>query len=297
MTAERVWAWAQEHSTRPIRAIQAIAGGLTDTISAVRFDTGDPLILRHASVARWGETGRRHIAREAIGTRLLRGSGLPIPELVASDPDGSQTGAYVNLTTWRPGQVRLDRLNPVAMDELARVAVRIHALPVAAVERPPAYGFGTPTPLTVPAWSRHPRSWQRAIDIFAAGPPTTPSGLVHRDFHPGNLLWLGNQITGVIDWAETSWGPPDLDVVHSATNFALLHDPEAAEDFVAAYRRHGGQLTADPDAARFWGVLDLLGFLPNPAAIVAAIVVGRPDLTATVVQDRLEHLLVTTLTG
>lgn len=297
MSAERVWAWAQEHSDRPIRTIEAIAGGLTDTISAVHFDSGDPLILRHASVARWGETGRRHIAREAIGTRLLHGSGLPVPQLVASDPDGSQTGDYANLTTWRPGRVRLDRLGPAAMDELARVAVSIHAQPVAVDLRPPAYGFGTPTPLTVPTWSQHPRWWQHAIDIFAAGPPPTPSGLVHRDFHPGNILWLGDRVTGVIDWAETSWGPPDLDVVHSATNFALLHDLDAARAFVTAYRRHGGELAADPEAARFWVLLDLLGFLPDPVPIVAALVARRPDLSAGVVRDRLERLLVATLEG
>ena len=48
-------------------------------------------------------------------------------------------------------------------------------------------------------------------------------------------MWEGDRITGVIDWAETSWGPADLDVMHSRTNFALLHEVESAVAFSTAY--------------------------------------------------------------
>jgi Phosphotransferase enzyme family len=89
---------------------------------------------------------------------------------------------------------------------------------------------------------------QRAIDVFTQGPPPTHQGLVRRDFHPGNILWEGDRITGVIDWAETSWGPPDLDVMHSRANFAMLHDVDSAVAFSNACRWHGGAL--DDDHAR-----------------------------------------------
>lgn len=292
---DRVRAWAQEHVDRPIRSIEPLGGGLTDTISAVCFDAGDPLILRFVPVARWGELGRRHVAGEALGTQLLVGSGLPVPELIATDSDGHRTGDYANLTTWLPGRVRLDPLGPAAIDELARVAAVIHAQPVPVGRRPPPYAFWAPPVLTVPVWSTQPAAWRRAIEIFAAGPPPSRAGLVHRDFHPGNILWRGDRITGVIDWAETSWGPADLDVVHSATNFALLHDLDSARQFVAAYRRHGGVLATDPDAARFWAISDLLGFLPDPAPIVAALIARRPDLTVGTVRGRLDELLHRTL--
>ena len=147
----------------------------------------------------------------------------------------------------------------------------------------------------MPGWSSRPDLWQRAIDLFDQGPPPTRHGLVHRDFHPGNILWEGDRITGVIDWAETSWGPPDLDVMHSRANFAMLHDFDSADAFSEAYRRHGGMLDHDHDAEVFWAVSDILGFLPDPTQIISALIHHRTDLPVQVVRDRLEHLLIITL--
>jgi hypothetical protein len=69
----------------------------------------------------------------------------------------------------------------------------------------------------------------------------------------------------LIDWAETSWGPPDLDVAHACSDFAMLHTTADAETFRTAYVRQGGRLNPDPGAARFWAISDILGFLPDPA--------------------------------
>ena len=118
---------------------------------------------------------------------------------------------------------------------------------------------------------------------------------MHCDFHPGNILWEGDRITGVIDWAETSWGPADLDVMHSRANFAILHDLDSAVAFSDAYRWHGGVLDDDQEAELFWSVSDILGFLPDPAVIMAALIHARPDLTGEVVRERLERLLMITL--
>jgi aminoglycoside phosphotransferase (APT) family kinase protein len=291
----RVRAWAQEHVESEIIAIEPVGGGRTDTISAVYLLRGEPVILRYVSIERWGEIGRQHVSCEALGCTLMEGSSLPVPHLIASDPDGSQAGAYANLTTWLPGGVRLEPLSLDAIDELARIAVIIHGTPVDDDHRPRPYEFWTPPDLAVPSWTSRADSWQRAIDVFHQGPPPTHHGLVHRDFHPGNILWEGDRITGVIDWAETSWGPPDLDVMHSRANFVMLHDVDSAVAFSNAYRWHGGRLDDDQDAELFWAVSDILGFLPDPAEIIAALIRHRRDLTAEVVRERLEHLLMITL--
>jgi aminoglycoside phosphotransferase (APT) family kinase protein len=291
----QVRAWAQEHLESTIIAIEPVGGGRTDTISAVYLRSGEPVILRYVSIDRWGEIGRQHVVCEALGCTLMEGSGLPVPQLIASDPEGGQAGAYANLTTWLPGHVRLEPLNLDAIDELARIAVIIHGTPVDGDRRPRPYEFWAPHDLGVPTWATRPDLWQRAIDIFKQGPPPTHHGLVHRDFHPGNILWEGNRITGVIDWAETSWGPADLDVMHSRANFALLHEVESAVAFSTAYRWHGGRLDDDQDAELFWAVSDILGFLPDPAVIIAELIRHRRDLTAEVVRERLQHLLMITL--
>lgn len=85
--------------------------------------------------------------------------------------------------------------------------------------------------------------WQTAIDLLDAGAPTTPGGLLHGDFHFGNLFWDADQVSGVIDWAETSWGPADHDVAHLCSDFAMLQGPLSAETFRSTYQLSGGRLT------------------------------------------------------
>ncbi len=148
----------------------------------------------------------------------------------------------------------------------------------------------------MPTWGRWPSLWRHAIDLKDAGPPPTRRGLIHRDFHLGNVLWEGDTVTGVIDWAETSWGPADLDVAHMCSDFAMMHSSTDAEDFRAGYVRAGGLLDPDPEAARFWMVVDILGFLPDPAHILPAVTTNRPDLSPNAIRRGLEDLLRATLT-
>lgn len=121
--------------------------------------------------------------------------------------------------------------------------------------------------------------------------PATTQHLIHRDFHPGNVLWEGDVVTGLIDWAESAWGPSDLDVAHACANFAMLHSVEDALAFREAYTRRGGRLDPDPEARRYWACLDLLGFLPEPLPIVSELVRRRPDLHPDDVHGRLDDLL------
>ena len=80
----QVRAWAQEHLKSEIIAIEPVGGGRTDTISAVYLRRGEPVILRYVSIERWGEIGRQHVSCEALGCRLMEGSNLPVPRLIAS---------------------------------------------------------------------------------------------------------------------------------------------------------------------------------------------------------------------
>jgi aminoglycoside phosphotransferase (APT) family kinase protein len=291
----RARSWVQEQLDTEVISIEPVIGGRTDTISSVRLAAGGPLILRYMPVQEWGRIGAQHVAAEALGCQLMAGSGLPVPELIASDPLGLRAGGSANLTSWLPGRVRLDATGPTAIDELARAAAVIHATPVSADRRPQDYEFWAPVELEVPPWSEVPDLWRRAIEIFRQPAPPTPAVLVHRDFHPGNVLWRGDRITGVIDWAETSWGPADLDVAHAMTNFAMLHDLDSAHAFAVAYRAHGGVLDDDPEAWRFWSVSDVLGFLPDPTLHLTALINSRPQLAPSIVRFRLEQFLRTIL--
>jgi len=59
---------------------------------------------------------------------------------------------------------------------------------------PPTFAFRGPVDPTVPSWSRRPALWRQAIDLRAAGEPPTPHGLLHSDFHFGNILWQNDTV-------------------------------------------------------------------------------------------------------
>jgi len=293
--SDRARRWAETLAPHPLVEVVAVGGGITRTKWVLQLAEGDPLVLRWTDPQIWGEIGREHVRRESLACRILAGSSLPVPRLVASDPDGVETGGPTNLLSWRPGSVRLERLAPAAITALAEVAVAVHRQVVPVENRPPVFSFrGAATP-KVPGWARWPDLWRRAIDFWASGAPPTPYGLMHGDFHFGNLLWAGDTVTGVVDWAETSWGPPDLDVAHVCSDFAMLHNVAEAEAFRTAYVERGGGLDPDPEAARFWVVSDILGFLPDPAHILPGMMTSRPDLTPAMVRRGLEDLLAVTL--
>ena len=292
----RVVAWAQQSLSQPLLEISPIGGGLTRTKWLLHIADSvqeSRLVVRWCDPREWGETGREHVRRETLACRLLAGSGLPVPRLIAADLDGVLAGGPVNLVTWLPGAVRLDPLSPAAIEALAVLAVSVHRQPVADEQRPPVFSYRGPAEPVVPDWTTRPGLWQRAIDLRAAGAPSTPFGLLHRDFHLGNILWQGDTVSGLVDWAETSWGPADLDVAHLCSDFAMLHTTVGADAFRQAYLRHGGRLVADE--FRYWQVSDILGFLPDPAHILPAVLPARPDLSARRIRDGLEDLLALTL--
>ncbi len=292
---DRALSWARSTAGQAIVDVAPIGGGITNTKWIVKLVAGGPLVMRWADPEVWGAVGREHVRREALACRLLADSTLPVAELLASDLDGTSAGGPANLMAWRPGHTRLDRLKSAAITALAGSAVAVHRQPVSTPDRPPAFSFRGPAEPEIPSWARWPNLWREAIDLFGAGAPSTPYGLLHRDFHLGNILWLDDEVSGLIDWAETSWGPPDLDVAHLCSDFAMMHTPADAELFRAAYLQEGGRLDPDPDAALFWTVSDILGFLPDPAHILPAVQTTRPDRTPQLIRQGLEDLLALSL--
>ena len=53
-------------------------------------------------------------------------------------------------------------------------------------------------------------AWAAAIDVIRKPAPPYEGRLLHGDFQPGNVppsRSAGARVTGVVDWAKTSWGP------------------------------------------------------------------------------------------
>lgn len=283
-------AWVEEQTSDRIVGVEALAGGWTSRMRRLETANGQVYVLRSFVDAFYRRHAPGLLAREAAMLRLLATTGIPAAGLVAVDPDGTDCADPSLLMTLLPGRIRLDT---EGLDErigaLARLLVEIHA--ISPDERPRTYQAWT-APERVRPPEHASKTWHRAVDVIRADPPPYEGRFLHRDFHPGNVLFDGATVTGVVDWVETSWGPADLDVAHCATTLALLAGSEAADRFVAAYVAEGGTLDADEDAHRYWRVLDALGFAPDAEKVATPWrAVGRTDLTPTRVSSRLERYL------
>ncbi len=252
--------WLAQVLGRDPQVVRAspLVGGITSCMWLVEVP-GERYVLRQMTLQPWAAQAEALLGREASSQRLLAGSSVPVPTHVAADPSGTLTGAPCLLMSWLPGVVMLGRGDDAVLIEMARVLVTIHR--TVAQVRPRTYqSWAGAGPWPVPEWSDAPSLWERANSVGRAPPPTFQGVFLHRDYNPGNLLWLDSATTapavsGVVDWVETSWGPADLDVAHCAKYLAMLHGTEAAARFVELYGECGGRVSPDPSARRYWLVL------------------------------------------
>ncbi|WP_030455419.1 phosphotransferase family protein [Herbidospora cretacea] len=292
-------AWVHRHleTGERILTTDPLHGGITADVR--RLTVGTPhggmrhLVLR-AFVG--VEQAEEWLNREAHALTLCAGSGVPAPELVAVDATAAHCAYPSLLMTHLPGRVVLaDEGIETRVPLLARQLVAVHALRPA--ERPRDYVTLTTADTVVVPEGADAGAWAEAIDLIRRPPPPWEGRVVHRDFQPGNVLFTDARITGVVDWAATSWGPADLDVAHCCTNLALLHGPEWGLRFAAAYEEAGGVLAADPAERLYWQVRDGMACSEEVAVVSRPWrEAGRTDLTTRVVEERLD-VYVTTLIG
>ena len=72
--------------------------------------------------------------------------------------------------------------------------------------------------------------WERAVEVFLGDVPAHDVGFIHRDFHPGNVLWKRRRLTGIVDWQAASIGPRSVDIGHCRANL-MFDDPPRADIF------------------------------------------------------------------
>jgi aminoglycoside phosphotransferase (APT) family kinase protein len=168
------------------------------------------------------------VEREAAALELMAGTGVPAPRLVGR-LDRQGEGPAAILMTHLPGRPVFDRLDPIAIRE---VLDAVHAVDPRPMARFRYRGYHETAELDRPSWWQDRPAWDRAVDRTSTARPTGPDRLVHRDFHPGNLLWSDGRLAGVVDWVNACVGPADVDAAHCRVNLALLWGPERADEIV-----------------------------------------------------------------
>jgi len=64
--------------------------------------------------------------------------------------------------------------------------------------------------------------WERAVEVWHTAMPVYRPVLIHRDFHPGNVLWARGRCTGIVDWPEACRGPAGCDVARCRSELIRL---------------------------------------------------------------------------
>lgn len=218
-----------------VRASQALAGAERWTVTQVSqlagghsgftylVQTVEPerqLVLR-LSPPNARITGPSDVGRQGQIMAAVTKAGIPVPRVLdySSDPviDGRAfvlmewvDGVSWNLTSLSHPEVAAQaaqlarRIGEVA-PEVSGLAGDAPLSPMAELDRWAALLARCPSPLQaaiVPVLSR----------LADAAPEPGRPGLVHGDFHYGNLMFNGGQITAVVDWEIASLGEPLFDL-------------------------------------------------------------------------------------
>lgn len=212
--------------------------------------------------------------REVDSLRFAARHGLPVPHVLVSDVDGTAIGdgTPALLMTLVPG-------SPVPapdLNALAAVAGAIHAIDASPLAHRyfPWYRGAL---RDVPAGATDQRLWRRAIETWHTQMPAYRLGLLHRDFHPGNVLWKRGKAS-IVDWANACAGPWGCDVAHCRDNLIGVAGVEAADSFLRRYCEIAGA-----DYEPYWEIASVLEHSP-PSFDAQRLAASEVRLRAAVAQ-------------
>lgn len=267
------WVAAAFGDDARVRRVRSMHGGRAMAVDALAIeDAGGRLhrvVLRRWARPGWAEDDPHFTpAREAavLGRLAEAGfaamAGVDVPLVLAEDPDGQVDGVPALLQTRLPGRPRR-RTAPLpvgAVRRLAEILVVINDLDAGLDALVTDYRpFAEVESIRPPAATTRRALWERALALVRVPPVRGTGRFMHRDYHPGNALWEGSRLTGIVDWTQASWGPPAADLGQLRVNLAADHSVELADVAREAYWVAGGHL----EDAAYWDIRTLLDWLPD----------------------------------
>ncbi|MGH2993629.1 MAG: phosphotransferase family protein, partial [Solirubrobacterales bacterium] len=253
----RALRWVESAIGRGARAldVRALRGGSSSAIHAVDVATRGGgthrLVLRRFVRADWLAEEPHAPDREAAALEAIRESVITTPRLVALDSDGRDAGVPALLMTRLAGRVDWHplELEPY-LRRMAAGLLAIHAATPPFDARIPEYDPYELRLSGAPRSSRRPQVWSRAIEAFQHPPRSAERRFIHRDYHPGNVLWRAGGLAGVVDWVHASIGSPDADAGYCRANLAGWFGIEAADRFLDLYLAASGRSGYHP----YWDI-------------------------------------------
>jgi aminoglycoside phosphotransferase (APT) family kinase protein len=254
------WAASALGSKARVVSAKAMVGGRSSAVHALtildRDDRPHHVVLRRYVRPELQAEEPDLAEREATVLQVLDTSRVAAPRLLAVDVHGDEAGVPAVLMSRLRGRIDWEPTDLDAyLNRLAESLPLVHdiAVPADVAVRPyRPYELGRS--LGPPAWTRHPRAWAKAIELYQGPPPILEQRFIHRDYHPGNVLWSGAAV-GVVDWVHASIGSPDADAGHCRCNLAGWFGLDAADRFLELYLAASGRSEYHP----YWDIAAVLG--------------------------------------
>jgi aminoglycoside phosphotransferase (APT) family kinase protein len=290
MLSENTRRWIETTTGARVISVAALSGATSSLLHAVEIEGSagrHGLVLRRFVNQEWVKREPEIAVRESLSLQHATRAGLPVPEVIAVDPDGTHCGVPATLVARIPGSVVLEPGDRTSwLRGLAGSAARIHRVDAAGFRwKYRRYNDGEP--LAVPNWSQQREAWKKAIEIVEGPPPSYSECFVHRDYHPSNVLWQDGRVSGVIDWVNGCRGPAGIDVAWCRHNLANLHGVPVADELLAAYiAEAGSEFQYDP----YWDLMSVVELLPGPPSMYGGWrASGFPAISNVLMRERVDE--------
>lgn len=246
--------WVRRITGSPVLAAEPLPGASSASVYRLTMEDGPDLVIKRFDRDDPLDVRPDWAAHEAAVLELLAASAVRVPRLVGCDRAGKETGVPAVLMSHVRGSADLpDRWHAPAAAVVASIGTVTPGALDWLYER---YNEGL-QPI-VPCWATDRGLWKSAFDLVASEPPDSSWGFIHRDLHPGNLVWQGGHVNAVLDWLSGCIGPLAIDPAHFRANLAMDLGSEAGDAFLVAYLRRVHPDTWHP----YWAIVDAVDFLP-----------------------------------
>jgi len=279
-----------------IEEIFQLPGSTSSTLYSILLKYSGQLqhcVLRMFSNTQWLTEEPDAALHEVDSLNYLQKNDLPVPKLIAFDKTGEICGIPLILMTKLSGNVDLKPHDQTKwLDELAKILVKIHKVRIDNFKWK-YFKYMDITQFKLPTWSEYPNLWKQLIAIAKKPPPISKICFIHRDYHPANVLWQQNEVSGIVDWPSACLGPAGVDVGHCRVNLAQLFDVKTADDFLTAYQKYAGNsFDYDP----YWDIIALIDILfGTPKVYTGWVAFGITCLTDKLIQQRIDNYMMSLL--
>ena len=242
-----LWPGARPLSLRRLRC------GLGAHMHRLRFETASgerrTVVLRRY-VNEWRESTPEHARYEFEVLKLLAKAGIPAPQPLLLDAEGTYFGCPAMVLSYVPGRSFFYHPDEASwVDGLAVALADVHRLTPQRLDltalRPfEPYAERLNFERIEPAGPLAIQAYKVLMAHEDAAVPDV-SCLIHVDYWPGNTVWFRGRLAAIIDWGSACLGDRRADVSQCRSDLVVSHGLETADAFLRSYEAAATQPVRD----------------------------------------------------